>query len=156
MKDWKRKAELIKVLGVNQKAGVKVGDEIEHPLHGFKTKVVAVYKDFLGNERVLTEHTKRHVEEEISTDERWRKEVRRYGLENADRVLAEPNLVLEDTHRGAYIIAKAFKVRGKRRFAGVVLPKSNLHYILTVQPMSGKFEGDRYIKLYERKTEGSD
>ena len=59
IQDQKKKTELIKVLGVNQKAGVKVGDEIKHPLQGFKTKVVAVYKDFLGNERVLTEHNKK-------------------------------------------------------------------------------------------------
>ncbi len=150
MKEWEKKAELIKVLGENQKAGVKVGDEIEHPLYGIKTKVVAVYKDLLGNERVLTEHAKQHVEDEAKRDKKkWQRETRTWGLERIGEILESPQRVVYDNKRDAFILLR----RHRNRWAGVVIGKEHPQYIYTVQPMSGKFNPKRYITLYERAAE---
>ncbi|RUM29225.1 MAG: hypothetical protein DSY42_06925 [Aquifex sp.] len=152
MKEWIEKKELVKVLGAKRKAGVKVGDEVIHPIHGFKTKVVAIYEDLLGNERVLTEHAKRHVEEEASTvkGRKWQRELRRKALSELGNILAEPDTILEDRKYKAFIYVKRY---GKY-YLGAVVGKENPAYIYTVQPMSENSinRGERYIKLYERKT----
>ena len=149
MKGWEKNAELIKVLGVNQKAGVKVGDEVEHPLHGIKTKVVAVYKDLLGNERVLTEHARRHVETRMKRREaKWRKPVRKWALEKAELIFRDPHLVIEDVQEQSILFLKAVKYRGKRRWAAVVVKKYSPSLIRTCQPMAD-IDKERYIKIYE-------
>ena len=156
MKEWIEKKELVKVLGAKKKAGVKVGDEVVHPIHGFKTKVVAIYEDFLGNERVLTEHAKGHVEEEIQKKKGWKSEIRREGLKKLGEILKDPSMIIEDTRKGseAIIYVKEVSFKGKTRYIGVVVGKESQHYIYTVQPMSGRFDEKRYIKLYEAKTSG--
>ena len=153
MKSWEKKAELIKVLGVNQKAGVKVGDEVEHPLHGIKTKVVVVYKDLLGNERVLTEHARRHIGRKADSPKReaWERKLRKYGLERVESILRDPDFILEDQHREAILyVSKADTEEGIKNVA-VVIGKANQHYIYTIQPMDDISVGERYIVLYERK-----
>jgi len=153
MKEWEKKAELIKVLGVNQKAGVKVGEEIEHPIYGFKTRVVAIYKDLLGNERILTEHAKKHVERKarVKVKKSIEVELRIVGLRSIRDIVSNPDIVIKDTHQSAIIYIRKITLKDKDYNVCVVVGLENQHYIYTVQPMSGHLKVDRYIKLYERE-----
>ncbi|RUM29505.1 MAG: hypothetical protein DSY32_03165 [Aquifex sp.] len=150
MEEWVRKSELIKHLGVRKKLGLRIGDEIKHPIHGFKTKIVGVYEDLLGNEKILTEHAKRHVEEEtkMAKGRKWQKELREKGLREINSILKEPDLILKDTKAGAILYTKRYG----RYYLSVVVGKENPAYIYTVQPMteSSVNRKERYIKLYER------
>lgn len=149
MKEWEKKADLVKVLGVNKKLGLKAGDKIEHPIHGFKTKVVAVYEDLLGNEKILTEHTKRHINLRLKRREaKWRKPVRKWALENVHVILKDPHAILEDIHGQSLLYVRVVRHGGVKRWASVVVKKDSDYFIRTCQPMAD-LDKERYIKIYE-------
>ena len=63
-------------------------------------------------------------------------------------------MIIEDTRKGseAIIYLKKINLSGKTKYVGVVIGRESRHYIYTVQPMSGRFDEKRYIKLYEAET----
>ncbi len=141
--------DIAKILGKNRKAGVKVGEEVYHPTYGLKTKIVAVYEDLLGNERVLTEYAKKHVEDRVRQERnKWRREARTWGFRNIRQILKSPQLIVYDSLRGAFIFLRRYK----GRWAGIVVGEENQQYIYTVQPMSDNLNPRRYITLYERES----
>lgn len=143
---------LVKYLGSDEKVPFNEGDEVLHPNGKIFTKVLKKYKDALRNDKILTEYTRNHVLRRIEREERlWRKEVRRWGLENIHNILSSPDLILFDLKGDAILYCKKRKTDDKERVAAVVVDAKERYFIYTVMSLPYPPEGlktGRYVIIY--------
>ncbi len=142
-------------LGRKETYPLEKGSITTHPFSGEQVRILEKYKDFLGNERILTNKARKHVEEAISKEDRqWRKEARKWGLQNIAKILQEPDFIFLDTLMGAILYVKKRTIKKTIKLIAVVVGRESKHYIYTVEPIAYPpqgLESGRYKLLYNRE-----
>ena len=151
----KIREKLKKYIGEEETFPFKEGQIIIHPRVGVQVRIVRKYKDLLGNDRVLTDLTEKHIRERINAPKtrEWRKFVRKEGRRLLAVILKKPDLILYDKKEKAIVYAKKIQYGGKPRMAGVVVGAESKHYIFTVEPMVFP-PSQRYDIIYDREEDG--
>jgi hypothetical protein len=144
------KAHLVPLLGYGKKWGFKVGDSIEHPINKVKTKVEQIFVDFLGNERILSEYERKHIEIELSKkDRKWRQNVRQFAFSNMKSILQDPDRIVFDQQGEAIIYTKRVVYNQRDRWASIVVGLPNTYWIYTAEPIAD-IAKQRYIELWRK------
>jgi|GEM_PF-1128338 len=149
LKHLLEKKDLLGVLPYKQKVNVGVGDPITSPT-GTQTRVRAIFKDFFGNEKVLSEATYAHILQEAQKRglKKWQRDLRLWGLNHMNTILKDPDEVWEDTKKGRESIFYVKKVQG--RYVAVVVGKDSPYWIYTTFPLK-KRDSNRYILLWRKQ-----
>jgi len=151
----KIREKLKKYIGEEEIFPFKEGQTIFHPRKGVRTRILRKYKDLLGNDRVLTDFTEKHIRERINAPKvrEWRKFARKEGRRLLAVILKKPDFILYDREGRAIVYARKIQYSGKYRMAGVVVGMESKHYIFTVEPMVFP-PSQRYDIIYDRKEDG--
>jgi len=134
--------ELVKTLGANRKAPVKVGDQVPK-WEGSEetTKVKAILKDFLNNETWITEFTyERHIFKTLTK----KKIPLRIDLSEIQNFLKNPEKVYRDKVNGAFLFAR--KIGGK--WLALVVGEDS-RKIFTIMPIKATLSKEKYELLFE-------
>jgi len=148
LKHLLEKKELFAVLPYKQKVNVGIGDPITSP-NGTQTRVKAIFKDFFGNEKVLSEATYKHIIYKAEKgSKKWQRDLRLWGLKHMESILKDPDEVWKDTKQDKESVFYVKKVEDK--YIAVVVGKDNPHWIYTTFPLKRRDE-TRYILLWRKK-----
>ncbi|GAB6066003.1 hypothetical protein JCM9492_10950 [Aquifex pyrophilus] len=142
--------KLGEILGIGARSIYREGHLVKHPLREEYQKVVAIYRDLLGNERVLTEFYQRKMESPILPKRKtWQIPYREWGAKNLEKLLRDPDVILSDREE-AYLYGKWHKGQ-----LVVAVVGSDSFIIYTVYPLENAKEilegkSERYRVIYRR------
>ena len=145
--------ELVKTLGANRKAPVRVGDKVPKWEKGDRpskttTKVVAIYNDLLNNEVWLTQFRVKHALKAKETEIRKRKLLKFYefAIKHTKEILKNPHIVLYDK-LGAYL----YGIEKDQKWLFVVVDEKTLQILTYIVRNSLPSNLKRFKILYRKK-----
>ncbi|WP_297454207.1 hypothetical protein [Persephonella sp.] len=100
---------LKKYVDVNRKVEKRIGDTVKLKQYPRKEKIIAIHKDILSNEYILTDYQAKHIFKDL---ERKKKKARYkseyiYGLQNIGLILKKPDLIsIDKSKKGSIYFVK--------------------------------------------------
>ncbi len=135
--------ELVRALGTNRKAPVKVGDEIELPFKRLITKVLKIAPDLLKNEIWLTEFYRSHV----LTDPHKQDQIELYrsALEIWPQIIKNPQIIIYEKFKGSF----HYGILRKGKWWFVVASKKDFRFFTVIIRSDIPKRKDRFEIIYE-------
>lgn len=135
--------ELVKTLGANRKAPVRVGDKIKLPFKGLLTRVIQIFKDLLNNEIWLTEFYRTHVLTDSNKQDQI--DLYRSALEIWPQIVKDPQIIIYEKKKGSFHYG--IQRKGKWWFV-VVSEKDFRFFTIIIRSDIPKTKG-RFRVIYE-------